>query len=75
VRRRRAAGDLLVDMPPHLATLDLDLWCADGSTVAEAQVRWQLEVDEWATEAGVDGMVLLERLGQVAGTLGYPAPR
>jgi len=31
-------------------------------------------VDEWATEAGVDGMVLLERLGLVDGTLGYPAP-
>ncbi len=41
-----------------------------GSTVADAHLRWQHEVEEWATEAGIDGMVLLERLGWVDGGIG-----
>ncbi len=58
-------------MPPHLATLDLSLWCADGSTVADAQARWAAEVVEWADEAGVDSIDLVERLGWVDGTFAY----
>jgi len=58
-------------MPPHLAVFDLELWCADGSTVAEAQARWDAEVAAWAEGAGVDSIHLVERLAWVDGTFAY----